>query len=284
MSKFLIPVVLVLSGLLLFLAGCGSGDESAETETPVRLIQTEDLQLLSSDYQSRSLKFYDPETLAVEEKIAVDGFPLAVGTTQGKIFVGNETSRCVEVYDRAGRKLYVLGESGSIPVPNDLAIDSKNGRVFVADSNNGRIAVFSVDGSLLFSITNPALVRPEAVVLDETNELLYVSDVSGYGKILVFTLEGNYQRSISGIFGKPQGLALDDGGGHLFVADALLGQVLTLDLATDQEVGRFGSQGSYAGPHKMPMDVVFDIGTKSIYVSDFLAERIDRYDTLEVIR
>lgn len=289
MPRMLNLVVLTLTGLALLLAGCGSDSSTPQpdetrTITPVRITFASAGQLLTSDYQTQTLQLYNSSTLAPESSFTVNGSPLAVGSYQENIFVGNETSQCVEVYNRAdGTKLFELGEGpGSIPVPNDLAIDTKNKWVFVVDSTNKRIAIFSVDGPFLFSITDTALIRPTAVVLDETNELLYVSDFGAtIGSILVFTYGGDYVRSIQGAFSRPQGLALDDNN-HLFVTDALLGQVLTFDLTTDLEVHRFGSQGTYAGPHKMPMDLVFKQDSQVIYVTDHLAGKIDRFDTREM--
>jgi DNA-binding beta-propeller fold protein YncE len=287
--KILIFSILTLAGLIMLLAGCGSESDSSrqnepEAITPVRITFDDDLQLLTSDYQSRTLQLFDNETLALISSFAVNGSPLAVGSYQGNLFVGNETNQCVEVYSRAdGEKLFDLGEGpGSIPVPNDLAIDTKYNRVFVVDSTNKRIAVFSVDGPLVFSITDPALLRPTAIVLDETNELLYVSDFgSEVGYILVFTYGGDYVRSIEGAFASPQGLALDDND-HLFMADALLGQVLAFDLTTDQEIYRFGDQGTYVGPHKMLLDLVFEPDSQQIYVTDHLSGQIEQFDTREM--
>ena len=279
-------LLLSFAGLTLFLFGCSSGQgnssqDSTEKATPVRIALADDQTLLASDYQSQTLKLIDGTTLGALSSIAVNGSPLAVGVWQGKLFVGNETSQAVEVFSLAdGKKLYDLGDGpGSIPVPNDLAIDAKYQRVFVVDSTNRRIAIFSVNGPLLSTITDTTMVRPIGLVLDEVNELLYVSDIEG-AAVLVFTYDGTYVRTIQGAFLRPQGLALDDRN-HLFVADPLLGQVQVMNLTTGQEVHRFGNQGTYAGPHTMPLDVVYDPHSQGIYVTDYLTQRIDRFDTAE---
>ena len=281
--------------LLLLLAGCGGSDPSArppqppQPDTPVRISWAAGPQLLVSDYQKQAIQFRDSQTLALQRSLAIDGHPLAVGYSSGKIFVGNETTQCVEVYDStSGVKLYTLGDGpGSIPLPNDLAIDEASGRVFVADSSNKRVAVFSSAGPFLYSITDPALFQPVSVVLDTAGEHLYVGNlVNGgfypYGdNVLVFTIAGQFERSIAGDFTHPKGLTVD-ADGHLYLVDAILGQVLVFDPLTGIEISRLGVEPLYGGPHKMPFDAIFDGGRQRILVTDYLLGKIEAYAVTEV--
>lgn len=277
--------ILVLIGI-----GCSAdhGDEQAaagQPITPVRLVLADNHRLLFSDYQAQTVQIVNSQTLARESEILVDGHPLAVGFYEENIFVGNETRQCVEVYSSRGEKLFDLGDGpGSIPVPNDLAIDSVNGRVFVVDRNKRRIAVFSVDGSFLYDITDSGLIEPNGVALDTAGKQLFVSHcgTAGYGAaVLVFDYDGAFVRSITGNFSWPQGLALD-ANNHLFVVDSLLGQVLVFDLLTGQEISRLGNLAEYAGPHKFPLDVAFDDVSQNILVTDFLLGEIESFSIAEI--
>lgn len=268
--------------LVALVTGCGSDTKSRQAETPVRIAWAADHQLLVSDYQAQSVQFRDGQSLALQRKIVINGHPLAVGYTQGKVLVGNETTQCVEVYDSTtGALLYTLGDGpGSIPLPNDLAIDEASGRVLVTDSSGSRILVFSVAGPLLATITDPLLVQPSSVVLDAAGEHFYVGDVGG-AKVLEFTISGQFERSITGNFTHPKGLAIDDAG-HLYLVDALLGQVLVLDEVTGLEIARLGVVPPYAGPHKMPFDAVFDVGNQRILVTDYLLGKIETFAVTEL--
>lgn len=299
--------IVTLLSVLLFSCGGGGGSDDGgdqgsgleqedaqvvdsvadQSDTPVRLAFADNQSLLFSDYQARAIQTIDSQTLTTESSIPIDGNPLAVGFHEGKIFVGNETSGCVEVYNRSGEKLYDLGDGpGSVPVPNDLAIDSENGRVYVVDSIAQRIAVFSVDGPFLYAISDPALIKPNAVALDEAADQLYISDCGSGGSrseaaVLIFSADGGYVDKITGNFSWPQGLAYD-GDTQLFLADVLLGQVLVFDLKTGQEIGRLGDTPTYAGPHKFPLDVVFEDVSRQIYVTDYLLGRIEQFSTAEI--
>lgn len=282
-------IVIVLWSLL---AGCvDSADSPPAPDTPVRIAWASGSQILISDYQKGAIHFRDSQTLALERSLAIKGHPLAVGYAQGKIFVGNETTRCVEVYDStSGAMLYALGGGpGSIPLPNDLAIDEASGRVFVADSSNKRVAVFSVDGPLLFTITDSHLVQPTSVILDAAGAHLYVGNLGSEGvspnvnggNVLVFTAAGQFERSIAGKFTHPKGLTID-AAGHLYLVDALLGQVLVFDALAGLEITRLGEEPSYGGPHKMPFDVILDDGNQRILVTDYLLGKIETYAVTEV--
>lgn len=278
---FLSVAVLVAS-----MAGCNAGSKVEQPDTPVRIAWAPGAQLLVSDYQKQSVRFRDSQTLTVQRSLAIQGHPLAVGYAQGKILVGNETTQCVEVYDStSGALLYTLGAGpGSIPLPNDLAIDEASGRVFVTDSSNGRVAVFSLAGPLLYSITDRLLLQPTSVALDAAGEHLYVGNLGSEGtypytyggNVLVFTVAGQFERSITGDFTHPKGLTVD-AAGQLYLVDAILGQVLVLDTLTGVEITKLGIEPPYGGPHKMPFDAVFDGGNQRILVTDYLLGRIETY-------
>ena len=283
---------LTVVALLSLLAGCvDSADNPPAPDTPVRIAWGSGSQILISDYQKGAIHFRDSQTLALERSLVIKGHPLAVGYAQGKIFVGNETTQCVEVYDStSGAKLYTLGDGpGSIPLPNDLAIDETSGRVFVTDSSGSRVAVFSLDGPLLYTITDSLLRQPISIVLDVAGEHLYVGNLGSEGStpnvyggnVLVFTVAGQFERSIAGDFTHPKGLTAD-AAGHLYLVDAILGQVLVFDTLTGLEVARLGVVPSYGGQHKMPFDAVFDDGGQRILVTDYLLGKIETYAVTEV--
>ncbi len=126
--------------------------------------------------------------------------------------------------------LFVLGStdfnsaSGTTPynffVPDDMAYDSTNGRLFVADDSgtSGRVMVFSVPGNATSSINgenaifelgqlsftsvrtsglnNRTLHLPTGVAYDSVNSLLYVSDYSK-NRVMVFSVPANATSSIN---------------------------------------------------------------------------------------
>ncbi|MGC9125184.1 MAG: NHL repeat-containing protein, partial [Caldisericaceae bacterium] len=75
-------------------------------------------------------------------------------SANGNFFVTSLDDNKIYVYDTGFKFLRTIGSGGgrdsmSMYVPEDIAVD-KYGNIIVADTENGRISVFSQDGSLLY--------------------------------------------------------------------------------------------------------------------------------------
>ena len=119
-------------------------------------------------------------------------------TTEGLLYVANDNG--VDVMTTDGAFVKRIG-SGTLKRPWDVTV--YNGEIFVADTGNGRVAVFSQDGQLVRTIgsvgSGPGqFSSPVGVVISPDGEL-YVSDRSNQS-VQVLTLQGVYIRE----FGKGQ--------------------------------------------------------------------------------
>ncbi len=98
------------------------------------------------------------------------------------------------------------------------------GRVYAADSNNGRITVLDLQGNWLKTITAPGYLNNIGGLVVDKDGILYVSDDNN-SKIHKFDADGHYLLSMgeygnaAGQLNSPQGLALDQAG-NLWVVDA----------------------------------------------------------------
>lgn len=143
----------------------------------------------------------------------------------------------VLAFDAEGNLKLEFGTQGTAPgqfsFPNALAVDD-TGRIYVSDSNNGRIEMFAPDGSYQGEEGDgvPAgLLMPRGLALDGLGDL-YVVDVlhhvvstfritaGGLAYVESFGGEG----SGAGQFSYPNGIARD-GQGKLYVTDRENGRV-----------------------------------------------------------
>jgi DNA-binding beta-propeller fold protein YncE len=136
----------------------------------------------------------------------------------------------VLVFGPDGTLVRSIGAPGTFNFPNGIVLDS-NDNVNVADSNNGRLLIFTKVGQMLATI-NPGL---------------------GEGDL-----------------GMPRGAAVDDAG-RLFVVDTSDHMVRTYSIdkakATPTYVGSFGGEGQLDGTFEYPNGVATD-KRAHVYVTD----------------
>jgi DNA-binding beta-propeller fold protein YncE len=140
-------------------------------------------------------------------------------------------SQQVLEFDPTGVLVQTFGAEDGLQFPNGVAVDP-DGRVYVTDSNNGRLLVYEPDGSLVSKIGRGAgagnLGLPRGIAID-SNGRVFIVDSSGQGVLVYSTLvSGEEQPEHRGFFGGhgvadgqfafPMGVAVD-ARGRVYVAD-----------------------------------------------------------------
>ncbi|HEX9043664.1 MAG TPA: SBBP repeat-containing protein [Candidatus Limnocylindrales bacterium] len=153
--------------------------------------------------------------------------------SKGDLFVTGLGAPYMAVHEFApdGSFVRTFGASGQMNFPNGVAVD-REGNVYVSDSNNGRMLVFSPDGQQIGSVKRGSaaseLGLPRGIAVDDQDRV-YVADVSTQGVLLYHAQAGGseapkyigtigVQGTVDGAFQFPNAVAVD-GRGHLYVAD-----------------------------------------------------------------
>jgi DNA-binding beta-propeller fold protein YncE len=245
--------------------------------SPMRLAVTPMGRLLVSDPGNGTIVVVDPTTRAPGLGFYVRGKPLAVGLAGGWIFVGNVGKRTVEVYDATNGRLLRSFGAGAAEYPTDLAIDPDLELIFVVDGAAREVKIFDYQGRSQGRISGPGaaedrLQSPTGIAVDATRREVYVSDYGSPGgdaAVKIFDYDGNFVDRISGDgncgasgclggFSRPQGMDVD-GQGRIYLADALLAQVLVIDRAAKQVVETLGGRDPGTAGLRLPLDVA--VGT-----------------------
>jgi hypothetical protein len=155
---------------------------------------------------------------------------------------------------RAASSYIYQGESGNGTlgnVPTDIAVEDSSGRVFVADNEKDRVAVFESSqpgAAVLTTFGEAELSDPYGIALDQASGDVYVSD-AGNDRLVrytsdsaeppAFTLDATYTSPAKGTGAEEVGsfaspLAIDPTSGDLLVADT-----------ANLRVERFDSSGAF---------------------------------------
>jgi hypothetical protein len=252
--------------------------------SPIRVAAVPGDRFLVSDSRLRAILRIRAATGEADQAFAVEGKPLAVGMRGDRIFVGNVTTGTVDVYAANGGFRQSFGQ-GAAPYPMDLAIDDRLGLVFVVAGGTREVKVFDLDGGLQRSIggagSGSPLHAPTGVALDASRREVLVSDYGtsgGHASVKIFDYDGTFVAEISGDgecgmagctagFSRPQGMAVD-AESRIYLADALLGQVLVFDRATRQLLTTLGDHAADGGNLRLPMDVTLGARGEVVVVSN----------------
>ena len=153
-------------------------------------------------------------------------YGIVFNASNNKIYVSDDTN-CVQVLNCNLTFSSAFGTTGSAEgcfrSPRGIACDS-SGNVYVADSGNSRIQVFTADGLFLKIFRNyeRELGWPAEVAVDSIMGIIYVSEYQG-DQISIFNNEGQFMTSFGrrggpAGFSRPIGLAVDTSG-VLYVCD-----------------------------------------------------------------
>ena len=278
---------------------------------PVRLVESP-AGLLVGDYVGYSVVILNSKTLAVEDTVPITSKPLSVAWMNGRIYVGDEKTGFIEVYEKSKstknkggsrNKLEWVQVSSNltgspVPQPSDIAVDENAGLLFVASKLDQMVSVFDETGALVRFIGDAGsaapLERPQGLALDRTGQRLFVSDdsmdlCSGWfscalGAVVVYDYAGNLLGSIASDnqpdtfkFGRAQGLTVDKTG-RIYLVDSFRSEVLVFDETETNiwtGVGRFGTKGAGVKQLLLPMDVMVDERKFKIYVTSTMTARIE---------
>lgn len=229
---------------------------------------------------------FTPGTVAIPQGIAVQ-------EDTGNVFIANDVTNQLDVFDSQGNYIKAIGGQGSGPGQSNgqsaIAFDPNSGNLYAGDVKNNRINIFDPEGNYLNSIaqgefSGPIEGRPfygpSGIVFDN-NGNGFVGDYSS-DRILKFdTSSGEVTGSIGsngtglGQFQGPSGIGITSEG-NLVVTDQNNNRVQVLDQQGNSLL-TFGTQGTGDGQFNQPIDAEVD-QKGNIYVTDSINSRVQVFD------
>ncbi|MDF2946623.1 MAG: repeat containing protein [Bacillales bacterium] len=169
-------------------------------------------------------------------------------------------------------------ESEGLDNPYDMAyID---GEIYVSDTQNARIVVFDVGGSMLRSFGEAGTAfdkfgMPYGIDGDE-NGNIYIADLK-HGAVKIFDKKGKFKSLYltDEAFSAPTDIRIKDN--KIYVADVGLGKVVAYDLKTNKLVKEYGVDKKGKSKLNAPNGVAVD-DEGNVYVSNSSDSNIIKYD------
>jgi DNA-binding beta-propeller fold protein YncE len=185
--------------------------------------------------------------------IAPDGTTYVVDSRNARIEMFDPTGQFVQAFGSAGSALGQLGQFNTAGGggPNGIAIGD-DGNLYVADTWNHRVEVFSADGQYLHAWGQFADLANSPDAQQQTGSfygprgiawhdgLVYVTD-TGNERVQVFKPDGTFVRAFGG-YGSGDGQLLEPVG----IAVTADGTVLVAD-SHNARIARFGPDGAWLG-------------------------------------
>ena len=185
---------------------------------------------------------------------------------------------------RALQHLFDLTRAANSPLslPTDVAV-APDGRIYVVDGNNDRVAVYNPDGKFLATIgkqgtADGELSAPIGIDVD-ANGNVYVAD-SGNDRLQVFNSAGKFIRQIpvreKHRHIKPIDVAVDNANGILYVTGNTNHKVM-LYTVKGKYRGAWGHRGNNPGEIRYPATITVS-RDGLIYVVDVLNSRVQIFE------
>lgn len=190
----------------------------------------------------------------------------------------------VVVLDSRGNPLRTIGD-GVLKRPTGLAYDAEHGVLYVADTVDDDIKVFSDRGEMIRRIggataTQTGLNSPTFLAF--ADERLYVTDTLN-ARVQVFDPSGHWLQTIGsrglaiGNLVRPKGIAVDSDG-NIYVVESYYDHLLVFN-REGEFLMAVGGTGDEVGHFNLPTSVWID-ERDAIYVGDMMNARIQIFQYL----
>jgi DNA-binding beta-propeller fold protein YncE len=229
----------------------------------------------------------------------IDTFGVTTGKTQNVLapaeqnvksetLVKNDNLQITNLDNKFSTKWGTLGSgNGQFHQPRDVAVNSLNGLLYVADTFNNRIQVFDTDGNYVSEwgqqgVQDGQFSHPGNLGISPWGDI-YVTDTEN-SRIQRFNSNGTFISKWGGAgtevdqFNFPGDIAFDPSAKAVFVTDIGNSRIQKFN-SNGTFISTWGSLGTADGQLNRPAGIAYDDINKILYVADTNNDRIQRFDT-----
>lgn len=203
---------------------------------------------------------------------------------ENNIYVSDTKLGKIAVFDSRHRFLYFIGDYGELTGPVGIVFDRSGERLFVVDTQEHMVKIFSRQGELLGQFGRRGDEQGEfyfpLTATISRGDTLYIVD-SFHFAIQAFDLDGNYLFTFGpnpaggSSLQRPRDIAMDSDN-HLYITDAISNSVKIFD-TQGRSLLVFGNEGAGAGQFRLPAGIAID-KNNMIYIADSMNGRIQKFE------
>lgn len=302
----------------------------AEMVGPLRIAESP-AGLIVGDYVGRQVLFLDSATLEIteslpvytDETLAERGKPLSVGWMNNRLYIGEERTGLIQVWEYSSGKnnpkskgkskdagwVQVSDSLTALAViqPSAIVADESRGLLFVASKGQHSVLVLDEAGNILRTIGDPGstapLGNPQSIALDRVGQRVFVSDdgqencswsgcamasvvqVYDYDGLPLGSIDGN-SGNAGYKFSRAQGVAID-ASGRVYLADSYINKVMVFEENapdTFSALGMLGEKGTGPGQLLLATGVHIGTVTSGIYVANTMLARIEVFGMEDLVQ
>ena len=219
------------------LTGTKTPEEKLELRKPYGIATDSRGRIYVADTQLSAVFVIDPADRVVEVRRGDSRAPMAIPAglavdSEDRLFVSDARFHSITCFNPAGQMIARFG-TNSLSRPGGMALDRERNRLYVADAEQSRIAVFDSEKFVFIGWfgkpgkagipENGTFASPTNVAVDRQGNI-YVADTFNC-RVEVLNPAGKFLRAFGaqgdrpGEFIRPKGIAIDSEG-HVYVADA----------------------------------------------------------------
>ena len=205
---------------------------------------------------------------------------IAYSNAHGVILIADTQNRRVQAFDSLGTWQFLIQDS-EMTSPIGVATDS-TGKIYVVDSNDCKVRVFTSNGTLITSFGGKGTANGQmksATGISVNNDKIYVVDNENF-RINIFATNGHYSTYMGkygekpGEYKNPYSIATDSN--KIYILDYGLARIQVI---YKDGISRaiFGQRGAMKGQFSIPKGIAVDKFGR-IYVADTLNHRVQVFD------
>jgi DNA-binding beta-propeller fold protein YncE len=205
----------------------------------------------------------------------------------GEVYVSDSLLAGLFVIGPGAKEAVPLPLKVLIAQPTGVAVDPRNGRIYLVDTGDHKVKVFSRDGTFLKNFgrrgTGDGEFNFPTMIWRNENGHFLITDSMNF-RIQVFDENGQFlykfgqPGSVTGTHAQPKGIATDSEG-HVYVVDSLFHTMQVFD-PLGQFLLNIGRQGQGKGEFWLPTGIFIGKGN-TIYVADSFNARIQIFRYIE---